>query len=87
MLTDTEEGPERPKCLDGNVCSHPSYTVTINPPKDTGKYIVDDEEVRFNIKLLTKILTEDKQPRLREADILLLESLHKNKAFDLILIY
>ena len=39
---------------------------------------MDDEAVRSNIKLLTDSI-EDKRPRLREADSLLLESLHKNK--------
>ena len=29
----TEEGPERPKHLDEEVCSCPSYIVTIDPPK------------------------------------------------------
>ena len=46
----TEEGPDKPKRLDGNVCSCPSYIVTIYPPKDTEKDIADDEAVRFNIK-------------------------------------
>ena len=50
--TDAEEGLERKKHLDRNVCSCPSNIVTINPPKDTEKYIADDEAVRSNIKLL-----------------------------------
>ena len=37
--------------LDGNVCSFQSNIVTINPPKDTEKYIVDDKAVRSNKKL------------------------------------
>ena len=56
--------------------------VTIDPPKDTEKYIADDEAVRSNIKLLTNIPIVDKQPRLREADGLSLESLRKNIASD-----
>ena len=31
--TNTEEGPDKPKGLDGNVCSCPSNIVTIVPPK------------------------------------------------------
>ena len=34
--------------------------VTIDPPKDTEKYITDDEAVRSNIKLLT--ITTKKPP-------------------------
>ena len=78
--TDTEVGPERLKRLDGNVCSCPSYIVTINPPKDTVKYIVDDKATQSNIKLLTNSPIEDKQPSLRQGDGLLLESLHKKYA-------
>ena len=44
-----KKGPERPKRLDGKVCTYPFYIVTINPPKDTEKYIADDEEIRSNI--------------------------------------
>ena len=51
--TDTEEGPERLKHLDGNVCFCLSYLITINSPKTTEKNIADDETVRSNIKLLT----------------------------------
>ena len=43
----------KPKPLDWNMCSCPSYIVTIDPPKDTEKYIADDKAVRSNIKLLT----------------------------------
>ena len=34
------------------MCSCPSNIVTIDQPKDTKKYIADDEAVRSNIKLL-----------------------------------
>ena len=43
----------------------------------------DDEAVRSNRKLLTIIPIEDKRPRQRQADGLLLESLHKNKVDDI----
>ena len=42
---DTEEGRERLTRLHGNVCSCPPYIVRIDPPKDTEKYIADDEMV------------------------------------------
>ena len=51
--TDTEEGLERLKRLGGNVCFCPRYTVTIDPPKDTEKYIADDKVVQCNIKRFT----------------------------------
>ena len=44
-------GLSRPKHLDGNVYSCPKYTVTIDPPKNTEKYIKNDEAVWSNIKL------------------------------------
>ena len=47
-------GLERMKRLDGNVCSCPRYIATIDPAKDTEKYIVDDKVVQSNTKLLTK---------------------------------
>ena len=75
VCSSTEKGPEKPKGLDENVCSC-SNIVTIDPPKDTEKYIAGDEAVRSNIKLLTKTPIQDKRPRLREADGLSLESLH-----------
>ena len=53
--TETEESQDRPKHLDGNVCSCPCYMyiVTIDPSKGTEKHIVDDKAVQSNIKLLT----------------------------------
>ena len=45
--------------------------------KDTEKYVADNEAIQSNIKLLTNIPIEDKQPRLQEADGLLLVSLQK----------
>ena len=42
---------------DVNVCSCPCYTVTIDPSKDTEKYIADDEAVWSSIKLLACIGT------------------------------
>ena len=47
--TITEEGLERPKHLDGNVCSCPCYILTIGPEK----YISCDEAVWSNTILLT----------------------------------
>ena len=52
--TNTEEDPERPKRLDENVCSCPSYIVTIDPPKNTEKYSADDKAVWSNIKSFIK---------------------------------
>ena len=50
--TDTEEGLQRPKRLDGGACQR--YIVTIDPPKDTERFVItDDEALRSNIKLLT----------------------------------
>ena len=49
--TDTEESPERLKRLDGNVCSKsPCYIVTLDPSKDTEKYIADYKALRSNKK-------------------------------------
>ena len=53
--------------------------VTIDPSTDTEKYIADDEAVWSNIKLLTNSPLEGKWSRLREANGLSLESLHKNE--------
>ena len=50
--TDTEEGLERPKRLDGNVLFSMLY-FNNRFTKDTKKYIADDEAVKSNIKLLT----------------------------------
>ena len=47
--TNTEEGLERPKRLDRNVCSCLRYIVTIDPSKGTEKYITDDEAAQSNI--------------------------------------
>ena len=43
---------------------------------------MDDEAVQSNRKLLTNISIEDKRPRMREAEGLLLESLHKNTGLE-----
>ena len=43
----------RPKHLDGKVCSCPPHIVAINPPKDTEKYIADNEVVWSNINFWT----------------------------------
>ena len=48
--------------------------------KDAEKFIVDDEEVRSNKKVLTNIPIKDKWPRPRVADSLSLESVQKNKS-------
>ena len=54
--TNTEEGPEWLKRLDEKLCFCPPYMfiVTIDPLKDTEKYIADDEAVRSSIKLFTQ---------------------------------
>ena len=48
------EGLVRPKRLEWNVCSCPLYIVTIDPPKDTEKYIPDDEVVRSTVVCVNK---------------------------------
>ena len=57
----------------------PILIVTIDPPKRHWQYIVDDEAVRSNKKLLTNIPIED-TTETGEVDSLSLESLYKNKS-------